>query len=215
MAFKVQCRLLAFMGDTENFPCHFGYKVGDRFTYDGEQFSGRICSGLFGGMSSVLAAVHYGGNKYAERILFRYGGHCRKDPAMEKYDGQGWAPVKETPKNLDTKGLNFQATPQLERQKGWTFVCGDARTSALFLAEPVGLASGGNHTPFYRREMAVLEKIRKEPGMGIDEILKSFTDWERDEIWPPLTSTNVELMLDELQQVDYIELRDGRAYSKK
>jgi hypothetical protein len=39
-----------------------------------------------------------------------------------------------------------------------------------------------------------------------------FTDFERDEIYPPLYSVNVQLMLDELEEVGYVELKDGKAY---
>ena len=39
MPFKVRFRLIAFMGDEEEYPCHFGYKIGDEFVYDGEQFT--------------------------------------------------------------------------------------------------------------------------------------------------------------------------------
>lgn len=42
MAFVVRARLVAFMGDEERFPCHFLYKIGDEFIYDGEEFHGRV-----------------------------------------------------------------------------------------------------------------------------------------------------------------------------
>lgn len=214
MPFKVRCRMIGFMGDAETFPCHFGYKIGDEFIYDGEKFIGKVCAGVLGGMTPVILPLHYGGNKYAERIMFRYGGYSRPDPSMKKYDGQGWKPAKEAPKGSE-KGFKVQhVTPVTERQKGWTFVCGDSRTSAFFMAEPFDLAEGGNHTPIYMREMSIFEKVKKEPGIGVNEVLGRFTDWERDEIWPPLTPTNVELMLDELEQVNYIEIREGKAYPK-
>ena len=31
------------MGNEKEYPCHFGYKIGDEFIYDGEQFIGRVC----------------------------------------------------------------------------------------------------------------------------------------------------------------------------
>ena len=34
MPFKVRCKLVAFTGDPDRFPCHFDYKIGDEFTYD-------------------------------------------------------------------------------------------------------------------------------------------------------------------------------------
>jgi len=69
------------------------------------------------------------------------------------------------------------------------------------------------HSPI-TEEMTILEKIRNEPGITADEILSKFTEWEREEIYPPLSTINVRLMLDELAEVNYIELRDGKAYPK-
>ena len=46
MPFKVRCKLVSFVGDPDRFPCHFDYKIGDGFTYDGEKFDGRVCNGL-------------------------------------------------------------------------------------------------------------------------------------------------------------------------
>jgi len=62
--------------------------------------------------------------------------------------------------------------------------------------------------------MDILEKIKKEPGMTVADILKKYTRFEREEIYPPLNDINVSLMLDEMAMVNYIELRDGRAYPK-
>jgi hypothetical protein len=63
--------------------------------------------------------------------------------------------------------------------------------------------------------MSLLEKIKSQPGLTVAQILEKFTDFERDEIYPPLYPVNVQLMLDELAEVNYIELRDGKAYPKK
>jgi hypothetical protein len=62
--------------------------------------------------------------------------------------------------------------------------------------------------------MSILEKIKAKPGMTIEGILNQFTQWEREEIYPPIYPLNVSLMLEEMATVDYIELREGRAYPK-
>jgi hypothetical protein len=82
------------------------------------------------------------------------------------------------------------------------------------MVESFDLASGGYTLPYYRREMSLLEKIRNEPGLTADEILSKFTEWEREEIYPPLSPVNVRLMLDELAEVNYIELQNEKAYPK-
>jgi hypothetical protein len=60
--------------------------------------------------------------------------------------------------------------------------------------------------------MSILEKVKKDPSMTVPEILNKFTKWEREEIYPPLYELNVSLMLEEMAVVNYIELRDGKAY---
>ena len=42
MPFKVRGKLIGFMNDVDRFPCHFDYKMGEEFTYDGERIEGRI-----------------------------------------------------------------------------------------------------------------------------------------------------------------------------
>ena len=65
------------------------------------------------------------------------------------------------------------------------------------------------------REMSILEKIKNEPGIPTEMIIKRFTDWERDEIFPPLTPAVVDLMLDELEETGYISIVEGKAYFRK
>jgi len=203
MPFKVRCRLVAFMGDPEEYPCHFGYEIGDEIIYDGERFIGRVCLSLMGNMLSALKILHDLGAKGSRRSLMRYGGHSKRDLGMKKYDGVGYAPVKQNPSIGTMSSL---------QKGGWPIVCNDSRTSALFIAEPFDLASGGFDTPYYMREMSLLEKIKDEPGIQTEMIIKRFTDWERDEIFPPLTPVMVELMLSELSETGYIRIDQGKAY---
>ena len=194
------------MGDEEEYPCHFGYKIGDEFIYDGEQFTGRICLSLLPNMVPVIKILHDLGNKGSKRSLIRYSGHSKRDPGMKKHDGLGFAPLKQSPSIGSMSAL---------QAGGWPFVCNDSKTSALFIAEAFDLASAGFDMPYYMREMSILEKIKKEPGIQTDMIIKRFTDWERDEIFPPLTPVVVELMLDELAETDYIKIAEGRAYPRE
>jgi len=81
--------------------------------------------------------------------------------------------------------------------------------------ETIDLASGGYTLPFYKREISILEKIIKNPGMTVEKILASYPDFEREEIHPPLNPVLVQLMLEELAEVGYVEIRDGKAYPGK
>jgi uncharacterized repeat protein (TIGR04076 family) len=203
MPFKVRCRLIAFMGNEEEYPCHFGYKIGDEFVYDGERFIGRICLSLMSNLVPAIKILHDLGSKGSKRSLLRYGGHSKLDPGMKKYDGHGYAPLKQSPTEGSMSSM---------QSGGWPVSCNDTRTSALFIAEPFGLASVGFDMPYYMREMSILEKIKNEPGIQVDMVINRFTDWERDEIFPPLTPVMVELMLDELVETGYVKILEGKAY---
>jgi hypothetical protein len=216
MPFKVRCKLTAFTGDPERFPCHFDYKIGDEFTYDGEKFEGRICNGLLKNMAPVVwDTIFYGPGDY-NRMLYLYSGLSARDPSMEKYDGIGFRPLKEAPEGADPRYLKMISAelPKSLVKRPRTFVCDDTRTGAAFVCEPVGIANGGDMLTHYNRAMDVLEKIKGEPGMTVDEILGKYSDWERDEIYPPLHPLYVSLVLDEMAVVDYIEMREGKAYPK-
>jgi uncharacterized repeat protein (TIGR04076 family) len=198
--FKVKCKLISFEADEAKYPCHFNYKIGDEFYYDGVSFTGRICPGLLASMMPVVHGIYLLGNKYAENVMFRYRGHDARDPAMAKYDGAGFRPLKKPEASAS-------------KARGGHFLCGDSRTLAHFSCEPVDLSDSDYAQPFYRREIAILEKIEKEAGIKTGEILNRFTDFERDKISPPLTPVLLEVLLDALLDMNYIEIRDGRAYT--
>jgi len=213
MPFKIKGKLIGFANDVDKFPCHFDYKIGEEFTYDGETIEGRICPGVLLTMVQTVWQTFFMGNGAFERILFKYSGLSAKDPDMKKYDGIGFRPLKEVPEG---SGERSQIVVLPERptglKKGHGFACADCRTSAYFSVETIDLASGGYTLPYYNREMSILEKVKEKPGITVEEILAKFTDFERDEIYPPLYPVNVQLMLEELAEVNYVELRDGKAY---
>jgi hypothetical protein len=147
-------------------------------------------------MMPAVYGVYLLGNKYYENVMYRYRGHDARDPSMKKYDGAGFRP-------LEALGAD---TPNA---RGGHFVCGDSRTLAHFTCEAVDISDSDYAQPFYRRELALLEKIEKEPGIKTEEIIKRFTAFEREKISPPLTPVLVGVLLDALSDMDYIEIRDG------
>ncbi len=212
--FKVRCKLIAFDGDEETFPCHFNYKIGDEFCYDGVYFSGRICPGLFATMMPVVYNVHVLGNGYPGNIMFKYRGLDTRDPAMAKYDGLGFAPRKTLPEGgPPSMSMLHPSLSKAEKVRGMRFSCLDTRTLAQFSCEAIDLSDSDYCQPFYRRALAVLDRIEAEPGMTASEILDRFTPFERDEISPPLTTVFLEVMLNALADVNYVQVRDGKAYS--
>jgi hypothetical protein len=216
MPFKVRCRLVGFTGDPDNFPCHFDYQIGDSFTYNGERFEGRVCNGLLKNMVSVIWDTVFYGPGEEMKFIYLYSGLSARDPGMKKYDGIGFRPLKKAPEGADEKYLqSFKAERPTEIMRSErSFICDDTRTGAKFVCEPIGLADGGDILTYYNRQMDMLEKIKKEPGMTVDELLNKYTKWEQEEIYPPIYNVNVSLMLGEMATVDYIEMRDGRAYPK-
>ena len=216
MPFKVRGKLIGFMNDVDRFPCHFDYKMGEEFTYDGERIEGRICPGVLLTMVPTVWQTFFSGRRAYERIIFKYSGLDAKDPGMKEYDGIGFRPLKEAPEGSGEKS-GIVVTPERPTglKGGGSFACADCRTSAYFSVEPIDLASGGYTLPYYKREMSILQKVKENPGMTVEEILQKFTDFERDEIHPPLYNVIVQLMLDELEEVGYVELKDGKAYPKK
>jgi uncharacterized repeat protein (TIGR04076 family) len=212
--FKVRCRLTSFLGNEEMFPCHFNYKIGDEFSYDGVSFTGRICPGLLASMMPVIHGVFLLGNKYFENVMFRYRGLDKRDPSMAGYDGVGFRPLEKLPEGFPEKLAHMSMdAARNQKARGGHFVCGDTRILAEFSCEAVDLSDSDYAQPFYRREIALLEKIEAEPGIKIDEILGRFTDFERDKISPPLTPVLLEVLLDALTDMKYIEIRDGSAYA--
>jgi uncharacterized repeat protein (TIGR04076 family) len=213
--FKVRCKLMSFEKDEKKHPCHFNYKIGDEFYYDGVYFTGRICPGLLASMTPVIHGVYLLGNKYTENIMYRYRGPDTRDPSMAQYDGAGFRPVKDSDEDAgqDEEKLFCWNDPRTGKSKGSHFLCGDNRILAHFKCEPVDLSESEYAQPFYRRSIAILERIEAEPGIRISEILGRFTQFEREEIAPVLTAPFVEVLLDALEDVSYIEIRDGRAYA--
>lgn len=211
--YKVRCKLVAFLGDVEQFPCHFGYKVGDEFIYDGEKFIGRICPSLFpSNMLAVINTIRFSGLKQFGYYPWNYTGISKKDPKMKRYDGVGWANVKGAPEGARKEFVDMTLPIPDERRGVGQFHCDDIRTLALFIAEPCGLSDKGYDRPFYMRSMSILNKIKEEPGIKTCDIIKRFTKWEREEIYPRLGPVLIGLLLEELETVGYITIRNGRAY---
>ena len=212
--FKVRCRLISFMADEEKFPCHFNYKIGDEFYYDGVYFTGRICPGLFASMMPVIHGVYLLGHKYSENVFYRYRGPDQRDPSMARYDGAGFRPSRNPVEAFPgSMGEVMTNDPVNGKARGAHFLCGDERTLAHFACEPVDLSDSDYAQPFYRKGIAVLEKIEAEPGIHTSQILDRLTPFVREEVGPVITPVFLDVLLDALSDMAYIDLRDGRAYA--
>jgi uncharacterized repeat protein (TIGR04076 family) len=212
--YKVRCKLVRFEGDAEAFPCHFNYKIGDEIYYDGEQFTGRICTHIILAMMPVVYGIHTLGHNYSKNMMFRYRGMDIRDPDMAKYDGAGWRPRKNISEAaLNTQTAVFTMPSTTEKAKGSHFLCPDSRTIAHFTVEAVDLSDSDACAPYYRRAISVLERIEAEPGIKTDEILGRFIEFEREEISPPLTPVLNEVLLEALSDMGYITVKNGEAHA--
>lgn len=207
--FKVRCKLIAFDGDTENFPCHFHYNIGDEIIYDGVYFTGRICQGLFPTMFPVVQNVHLMGNRYPAEIAFKYRAFDIINPEMAKYDGAGFSPRKTMPDRVPPSMKSLHPSLKKEKIRGMRFACIDTRTLAQFSCEAVDLSDTDYCQPFYRRAISILDRIAVEPGINVTELLRRFSTFEREEISPVLTVPFIRVMVNGLEDVGYIEVREG------
>jgi len=205
--------MIGFYNDETVHPCHFNYKVGDEIYYDGDSFTGRICPSMMSSMVPVVYGMYLLGHKYTESVAYRYRGADVRDPEWEKYDGSGFRPVGplEDPATVGRKPGKYAANSPEGRSRGHHFFCSDQRTLAHFSCVPYDLSDSPYSQPFYRRAIAILEKIEAEPGIDTSEILDRFTEFQKNEIAPRLTPVFVGVLLDALADMDYIEISDGKA----
>ena len=211
--YLVKCKLLEFVRDEKEHPCHFNYKIGDEIYYDGERFTGRICHGLLASMIPVVHETFLLGHKYSETVAFKYRGEDIRDPEMEEYDGAGFRTVIPPGEENEAKikpGKYDKNAPS-GRSRGHHFFCSDQRTLAHFSCVPVDLSDCGYAQPFYRRAIAILEKIESEPGIDTSEIIKRFTDFQKNTISPRLTTLLMGVLLEALEDMEYITITDGKA----
>jgi hypothetical protein len=146
--------------------------------------------------------------------MYRYRGLDVKDPKMAKYDGVGYRPVNEVPGGVPERLRQIGPPPPPgEKVKTGHFTCADTRILAEFTCEAVDLSDSDYAQPFYRRAILILEKIEAQPGINIGDILDRFTDFEKNDISPRLTPVLLEVLIEALVDMKYIEVREGRAYA--
>jgi uncharacterized repeat protein (TIGR04076 family) len=209
--YKVRCKLFKFEGDPVNYPCHFNYQVGDEIYYDGVNFTGKICPHLIIPMMPIVHGIHCLGNNYAKNMPFRYRGHDARDPSLAKYDGVGWRPIKAEATPPVPSASPFPTDSKLKKAKGAHFMCSDTRTLAHFSCEPVDLSDSEFCQPFYRRAISLLEVIEAKPGIELGAILDKFTAFQKENISPPLTPVLSQVLLETLEDMEYIVINDGTA----
>jgi uncharacterized repeat protein (TIGR04076 family) len=224
--FKVKATVVDFLGDKEKYPCHHQYKMGDEFIFDGESFSGTICPSLAIPAVPKMMELHAAGPRYKDYLFyypFLYAPVSMEDPSLKKYDGLGFRNVFQTytePKhhmaNLASSGA-FQWPPPEKRvaRRDVRIICPDYRTSVVVKLEAFDLSDKGRNIPYFRREMTILDKILKKPGIDADKILNEFSEEQIEGIYPALSHVMVEALLEELELMGYLEIQDGKVFANK
>ena len=220
--FQVKATVVGFLGDEERYPCHFQHKVGDEFIYDGEKYVGRICPHVTSMLIPRMMSLCAPGPRFISPgyyFPFWYSPLSVKDPSLKKYDGLGFRNVFKTITESKYHMRNLQPLdaftwpPQEERTvaKGVGLVCGDTRTSMAMKIEAFDLSDKGDATPYFRRQMSILNKVLPKGGIEVDKILNEFTKDEIEIPYPALTQMMVRILSEELEVMDYLEIKEGKA----
>lgn len=222
MPFQVKATLITFMGDREKYPCHMCHEVGDEILFDGESYTGRLCPDVWPMLAAKVAALHQAGPRYVEPHAyypFWYAPPSVYDPTMKKYDGLGFANVLQTHSEPRYHMANlsppdaFKWPPHPARTvaREITIVCPDIRTAAVFKLEAFDLSEKGFDTPYFRRQMAILDRVLIKPGIAVSELLAEFSQEEKEKIYPPLVIELLIPLVEELELVEYLKTREGNA----
>jgi hypothetical protein len=222
MPFQVKATVAAFLGDAEKYPCHFGHHKTDEIVFDGERYIGRLCPDVWPMLTQKAAALHVAGPRYIDPIYyypFWYAPCSKYDPSMKRYDGLGYRNVLQTPEMSSFNRGNllppnaFKWPPHSERTvaRDVAVICPDSRTSVLFALEAFDLSAKGFDTPFFRRQMTILDKVLKKGAVETGKILDTFSEKSRNEIYPALSPQLMLPLIEELTLMGYLEIKDGAA----
>ncbi len=219
--FKAKATVIDFLGDKEKYPCHHRYNIGDEFIFDGESFTGTICPSLAPLVVPKLIELHAAGPRYRDTLYyypFLYSPVSVEEPSLKKYDGAGFRNVLETyrePKyhmaNLASSGFKWPPPAERTVRKDITIICPDYRTSVKVKLEAFDLSDKGRNIPYFRREMVILQKILNKPGISVDKILGEFSKEQAEGIYPALSQIMVRALVEELELMSYVAIRDGKA----
>ena len=224
--FKVKATVIDFLGDKEKYPCHHQHKIGDEFIFDGASFTGSICPSLAALVVPKMIELHATGPRYRDIISyypFIYAPVSVDDPSLKKYDGLGFRNVfqnysepKYSVANLASSGAFKWPPPETRAvRKDVTMICPDYRTSVKVNLEAFDLSDKGRNIPYFRREMVIMDKIIKKPGIRVDKILDEFSKEQIEGIYPALSQIMVQALIEEIELMGYLEIQNGKASINK
>ena len=213
---RLKCRPVATA-----YPCHFKHHVGDEVTFDGESCHGRLCPSVWPLVVLKVTALHQAGPRYVEWASYYPFWYCAlsgEAPEQEKLDGAGFRNVLHTvePPPYHMARLSPPGAftwPPSDRggiASGPAVTCPDLRTAAVFRLEAFDLSEKGFDTSYFRRQMAILEKLRAAAGaVPRADILGLFSRQEIEDIYPALGAVAAGMLTEELELLGYVQTAEG------
>jgi uncharacterized repeat protein (TIGR04076 family) len=219
--FQVKATLVEFLGDERKYPCHFSHQIGDEFVFDGEEFHGRLCPHVITVLMPKLEAMYDAGPRYVQPPYyspFWYAPLSARDAGMKDYDGIGWKAlpedILEPPYSLRALlprgAFAYPIGSERTVMKDVMVLCPDVRTSALFKLEAFDLAERGEASPYFRKQMAILEVVRRSDGIREDEVREKLSRAHREEIYPLAAPMLITALTEELEVIGYLQVDAGR-----
>jgi uncharacterized repeat protein (TIGR04076 family) len=223
--FKVKATITNMIGDKDKYPCHHQYQLGYEFIFDGASFTGSICPSFAMTIVPKMMELHSAGPRYRDYIHyypFLYAPQSIDDPSKKKFDGLGYKNIfdnySETKHSVaNLAGSSSFKWPPADKRPDYRpvrLICPDYRTSVVATIEAFDLSDAGRNIPFFRREMSILDKILDKPGIEAKKILNEFSKTQIEEIYPALSPVMIESLLEEMEVMDYLEIKEGRVYTK-
>jgi uncharacterized repeat protein (TIGR04076 family) len=220
--FKVKATVVNMLGDTEKYPCHFNYKIGDSFIWTGAEFKGRICPAFLPIIGQKVSDLYSAGPRWVDSMYyvpFWYSPPSVYDPSLKKYDGIGFKPVFKTIPDIkygmsvlrDPNSFKWPPHPERTVSKDIMVTCPDYRTSVVLKLEAFDLADDGDCITYFRRMMVILHKVQAKGEVEIKKIIDEFSPKERDEIYPPLSQILIDCLVEELELIGYMEIKKNGA----
>jgi uncharacterized repeat protein (TIGR04076 family) len=221
--FKVKATVVNFLGDKDRYPCHHQYILGDEFLFDGASFTGTICPSLALTVVPRMMEVHSAGPRYKDYIHyypFLYAPDSVDDPEARKSDGLGYKNIFTNAPLPPFHVANLASSsqfkwPPLKRitERPVRLICPDYRTSVVVQIEAYDIADKGRNIPFFRREMVLLDKCLKQPGIRADQIINLFSKQQKEDIYPALSQPMIDSLLEELELMRYLEIKEGCVFA--
>jgi uncharacterized repeat protein (TIGR04076 family) len=218
--FKVKATVLGFLGNMALYPCHMQHNPGDEVIFDGGSFQGRLCPDVWPLIVPKVHALHVAGPRYVEPHFYYpyfYTSVSVSDPAQKVNDGLGFRSVLKTivPPQYNMATLMpsdaFIWPPRDKRvvAKDIMVTCPDTRSAMVVKLEAFDISDGGYDIPYFRRQMAILQKILRKGKVKAGKIMEEFTRKQIEGIYPVLSPIETEALAEELELMGYLKMSNG------